>query len=166
MKDADFLALAQALIEACAIRGVSLATAESCTGGLVGASLTAVPGASRVYLGGVVSYANAVKQGVLGVPEAVLAQEGAVSAPCARAMALGAQRALGARLALATTGIAGPGSDGTDKPVGLVYAAAALDGAAVVEKHLFAGDRESVRAQTVRAVLDLALRCLEQKVSN
>ena len=157
-------ALAGRLIEACRRGGVRLATAESCTGGLIGATVTAVPGASAVYEGGIVSYQNRVKAALLGVAPGTLARVGAVSAACAREMALGARRALGADLAVAVTGIAGPGGATPGKPVGLVYVAVAWrEGRVVATENLFAGDREAVRAQTVRRALDLALECLEGK---
>lgn len=157
-------ALAGRLIEACRLAGARLATAESCTGGLIGAALTATPGASAVYEGGVVCYQNRVKAALLGVSQGTLARVGAVSAECAREMALGARRALGADLAVAVTGIAGPGGATPGKPVGLVYVAAAWgDGRVTATENHFAGDRDAVRAQTVRRALDLALECLERK---
>ena len=110
-----------AVLELCRERGLTLATAESCTGGLVAARLTSVPGSSDVFLGGVVSYANEVKTAALGVPEDVLAAHGAVSAETAAAMAEGARRRLDADVAVAVTGIAGPGGGSDEKPVGLVY---------------------------------------------
>lgn len=137
-------------------RGMTLATAESCTGGGIGHVLTAIPGSSAVYLGGVISYANSVKEQVLGVPQEVLATVGAVSEETARAMAEGICRLLGADLGIAVTGIAGPAADGTDKPVGLVYiAVSTADSTRVTENH-FSGDREAVRNQTIQAALDLA----------
>ena len=136
--------------------GMTLATAESCTGGGIGHVLTAIPGSSAVYLGGVISYANSVKEQVLGVPQEVLATVGAVSEETARAMAEGICRLLGADLGIAVTGIAGPAADGTDKPVGLVYiAVSTADSTRVTENH-FSGDREAVRNQTIQAALDLA----------
>ena len=104
-------------------RGLSLATAESCTGGLVGGALTAVPGSSDTYRGGIISYTNEVKHRLLGVPEELLSQYGAVSAPVAEAMARGAASALGADVAVSTTGLAGPGGDEFGNPVGTVYLA-------------------------------------------
>jgi nicotinamide-nucleotide amidase len=106
-------------------RGQTLAVAESCTGGGLGAALAAVPGASDVFLGGVIAYANAVKQQVLGVPVALLREHGAVSDPVARAMAEGVQRLTGSTWALAVSGIAGPGGGSPGKPVGLVHLALA-----------------------------------------
>jgi nicotinamide-nucleotide amidase len=117
--------LASVVLELLRRRGQTLAVAESCTGGGIGAALAAVPGASEVFLGGVIAYANAVKQGLLGVPAELLTAHGAVSDPVARAMAEGARRATGAHWAMAVTGIAGPGGGSADKPVGLVHIAVA-----------------------------------------
>jgi len=122
---ADDDSLAVVVLEALRRRGQTLAVAESCTGGGLGAALAAVPGASEVFLGGVIAYANAVKQGLLGVSPELLNAHGAVSDPVARAMAEGARRATGAIWALAITGIAGPGGGSTEKPVGLVHIAVA-----------------------------------------
>lgn len=117
--------LASVVLELLRQRGQTLAVAESCTGGGLGAALAAVPGASDVFLGGVIAYANAVKEGLLGVPAELLALHGAVSDPVARAMAEGARRATGATWAIAVTGIAGPGGGSAEKPVGLVHLAIA-----------------------------------------
>jgi nicotinamide-nucleotide amidase len=117
--------LASVVLEQLRRRGETLAVAESCTGGGLGAALAAVPGASEVFLGGVIAYANAVKQGLLGVPAALLGSHGAVSDPVAMAMAEGARRATGATWAIAVTGIAGPGGGSAEKPVGLVHLAIA-----------------------------------------
>lgn len=152
--------------------GVTFGTAESCTGGLLGGAITAIPGASAVYYGGVVSYANEIKTRLLGVPAALLENRGAVSAEVAKAMAEGAKEALGVDFALAVTGLAGPGGateghiapDGLPvppKPVGLVYLALACPrGAVLVEEHRFTGDREAVREQTVLAALALFCRAV------
>ena len=118
---ADDASLAAAVLEQLRQRGQTLAVAESCTGGGLGAALAAVPGASEVFLGGVIAYANSVKQGLLGVPAALLEAHGAVSDPVAQAMAEGARRATGADWALAITGVAGPGGGSDEKPVGLVH---------------------------------------------
>lgn len=135
-------------------RGLTVATAESCTGGLVAAALTQQPGSSEFYLGGVVSYANAVKESMLGVGRQSLEQQGAVSPEVAKEMAAGARARLGADLALATTGIAGP-DGGTDaKPVGLVYIGLATAQGAEAKKFQFYGGRDSVRALTVQAALN------------
>lgn len=132
------------LYKAC---GRTCATAESCTGGMIGSMITAVPGSSEVYLGGVVSYANSVKENVLGVAGETLAGEGAVSSKCATEMALGALRLTGADVAVSVTGIAGPGGGSDDKPVGLVWFAVATKSGVRAEKALFAGGRDEVRSQ-------------------
>ena len=141
-------------------RGWSLATAESCTGGLIGHLITEIAGSSAYYSGGVVAYSNAVKAQLLGVPEATLAAHGAVSEPTARAMALGVGALLGADVGVATTGIAGPGGGTADKPVGLVYIAVAAAGAVRVERLVFGGDRHAVKRQTAAAALELLLNVL------
>lgn len=142
--------------------GVHLATAESCTGGLIGDRLTNVPGASKVYLGGVVAYSNDVKRRVLGVPDTVLDRHGAVSEETARAMALGAARVFGADAAVGVTGIAGPGGGTPGKPVGLVCIAACGGGRVVVARFQFDGDRASVKAQSARAALAMLLEVLPE----
>jgi nicotinamide-nucleotide amidase len=151
--------VAELVVERCRALGFTLATAESCTGGLVGARLTDVAGASDVYLGGVVAYANAVKEERLGVPAAVLERHGAVSAETAEAMADGARAALGADAAVAVTGIAGPDGGTPGKPVGLVYVGVVTPAARSTESFVFSGDREAVRTRAT--VLSLhALRRL------
>ena len=140
-------------------KGWMLATAESCTGGLIGGMLTSVPGSSAWYLGGVVAYANEVKTALLGVPEEVLARYGAVSPQTARAMAQGVLERTGADVAVAVTGIAGPGGGTKRKPVGLVYIGVARKGRrAVARKFLSqAGTREGVRKETVREAVGAVL---------
>ena len=135
-----------ALLEA---RGMTCATAESCTGGGIGSAITAIPGSSAVYLGGVVSYANEVKSGVLGVKEETLARVGAVSPETAAEMAEGARRLTGADIAVSVTGIAGPGGGTPEKPVGLVWFGLASADGVRTEKAIFGGDRGRVREQTV-----------------
>ena len=145
------------LVEACVARGVTLATAESCTGGLAAARITAVSGSSAVFLGGIVSYANTAKRALLGVPQPVLEQDGAVSEACAAAMAEGARQRLKADLAVAVTGIAGPTGGTPEKPVGLVcFGLAAADGVRT-EHRIFTGDREAVRLQATEHALALLL---------
>jgi PncC family amidohydrolase len=139
-------------------RGARLAVAESCTGGLLGGRITAVPGSSRYFLGGVVAYHNRVKAALLGVPPGMLRRHGAVSAPVAAAMAAGARRAFGADVAVAVTGIAGPGGGGPGKPAGLVFVAVCGFGGVRWRRARFAGDRDAVRAQAV----DLALILLSE----
>lgn len=141
-------------------RALTLATAESCTGGLIGARLTAVPGSSRYYRGGVVAYANEAKRDLLGVPEALLREHGAVSGPVACAMAEGARARLGADLALATTGISGPDGGTPEKPVGLVWIAFASKDGVEAEQMVFPFDRERHRAITAQTALDWVRRAL------
>ena len=145
---------------------ITLGTAESCTGGNIAARITRIAGSSAYFNGGIVSYANAVKHQVLGVSEEVLANPGAVSEPCARMMAEGAQRVLGTTLAVSTTGIAGPGGATPFKPVGLVYIARAGFGETVVEEHHFAGDRAAVIAQATDRALDLLVEAAAAMVAN
>ena len=135
-------------------RGLTVATAESCTGGLVGAALTQEPGSSDFYLGGVVSYDNAVKEKMLGVGQQSLEEKGAVSPEVAKEMAAGARARLGTDLALATTGIAGPDGGSDAKPVGLVYIGLATPQGVEAKKFQFYGGRDSVRALTVQAALN------------
>ena len=128
-------------------RGATLATAESLTGGRLAARITAVPGASRAYVGGVVAYATEVKQDLLGVPDPVLARHGVVSAECARAMAEGARRLLGASHALATTGVAGPDLQ-EGKPAGTVFVGVAGPAGTSVVALELRGDREGIQERT------------------
>jgi nicotinamide-nucleotide amidase len=155
----DERGVAELVLERCRDLGLTLATAESCTGGLVGARLTDVAGASDVYLGGVVAYGNEVKAGALGVPADVLARHGAVSAHAARTMAEGVRTALDADVALAVTGIAGPGGGTPDKPVGLVFLHAASLRRELARELRLPGDRAEVRARATVAGLHL-LRAL------
>jgi nicotinamide-nucleotide amidase len=143
--------------------GLSLAVAESCTGGLVAARLTAIPGASDVFRGGVVAYDNDVKLGQLAVPEDVLERHGAVSAEAAKAMADGVCDALGADLGVAVTGIAGPGGGTTDKPVGLVFLHAVGPGGEESQRLLLPGDRDAIRRRATSAALHLLRRLLAQR---
>lgn len=119
--DSETTDRAIAVLEACRARGATVATVESCTGGLIAGALTAIPGSSDVVLGGLVTYSNAAKIALAGVPEALLATHGAVSEPVARAMAEGGRGALAATLAVSVTGVAGPGGGSAAKPVGLVH---------------------------------------------
>lgn len=143
--------LASVVLEQLRQRGETLAVAESCTGGGLGAALAAVPGASDVFLGGVIAYANAVKQELLGVPAALLASHGAVSDPVALAMAEGARRATGASWAIAVTGIAGPGGGTVEKPVGLVHIAVAGPDGSSSEAVRFGSSRRRTWIQTLTA---------------
>ena len=135
------------------LQGKTLATAESLTGGGIGAALTAVPGASAVYLGGVISYTNEMKRDVLAVPAQLLEQFGAVSAPVAEAMAKGVRALMGADIAISVTGLAGPGGDEFGHPIGTVFIGYADAAAASVRHFCFCGDREAVRRQTMEAAL-------------
>ncbi len=155
--------LAERLLAVCRKQGFHLAVAESCTGGLIGAELTAVAGASDVFNGGVMAYQNAIKHAVLAVPETVLRRPGAVSEPCAEAMALGVARLMQAEVALSATGIAGPGGGSSEKPVGTVCIGCTVCGEAHVRTFRFRGSRCAVRAQTVREALILALTCLQKE---
>jgi nicotinamide-nucleotide amidase len=150
------------VLDACRVRGLTLATAESCTGGLVAQRLTSVPGSSDVFLGAVVAYADEVKARELGVQPETLARHGAVSAETAAAMAAGVRERLGADVAVAVTGIAGPGGGTEEKPVGLVYLhAEGPDGGRGVEFQ-FAGDRGSIRRRAAVTALHLVRRLLAQ----
>ncbi len=143
--------------------GKTLATAESCTGGLIGKLMTDVPGSSAVYPGGVISYCNRVKHQLLGVSQALLDREGAVCAEVALQMAKGVQSVLGADYGVSTTGVAGPGSDSCGNPPGLVYVAAAGKGSAeVIELHL-SGSRDTVRQEAAVAAFSLLLRLLDEE---
>ncbi|HEY4412251.1 MAG TPA: CinA family nicotinamide mononucleotide deamidase-related protein [Gaiellaceae bacterium] len=144
----------------CRAQGLTLATAESETGGLVSQRLTSVPGASDVFVGGVVAYANEVKEAALGVPAELLAAHGAVSAEVANAMARGARERLGADVAVAVTGIAGPGGGTEEKPVGLVYLHAEGPDGGVARELTFPGDRASIRARSAVMALHLVRRLL------
>ncbi|HEU5362239.1 MAG TPA: CinA family nicotinamide mononucleotide deamidase-related protein [Gaiellaceae bacterium] len=136
-------------------RGLTIGTAESCTGGLVAARLTDVPGSSDVFRGAVVAYGNEVKEARLGVPADVLARFGAVSAETAAAMAAGARDALGVDVAVAVTGVAGPGGGSAEKPVGLVFLHAVGPGGELARRLDFPGDRETIRLRSAVAALHL-----------
>ena len=154
--------LAATVIDLLKTRGKTLAVAESCTGGMVGARLTAVPGASAVFVGGVLGYDDTVKREQLGVPSEVLEQHGAVSEEAARAMAAGAARVFKTTCAMAVTGIAGPGGGTPEKPVGTVWLAVLMDGNTTAVKRTFPGSREEIRGRSAQAVLDLLRRRLLQ----
>jgi nicotinamide-nucleotide amidase len=153
--------LARRLLAACEARGLRLATAESCTGGLVVACLTEVPGSSNVVERGYVTYDNRAKEELLGIQPELLAEFGAVSQEVAEAMAEGARARADVSLAIAVTGIAGPGGGTAVKPVGLVHIAVGSTTApSLHERHVFEGDRATVRRASVDAALALALRSL------
>jgi len=160
----DGSTLAETVIALARESRCSIAVAESCTGGLLGGALTAVPGASDVFRGGIVSYADDVKAGVLGVPRETLQTHGAVSAETATAMAEGARVSLGADVAVAVTGIAGPDGGSASKPVGTVwFAVADAEGSSATLRHLF-GDRDGVRTRAVVTALDLLRRGIGGRV--
>jgi nicotinamide-nucleotide amidase len=148
--------MAAAVLDRCRSRGWRLATAESCTGGLVAAALTAIGGSSNVVERGFVTYSNEAKTELLGVPPETIAAHGAVSAETAAAMAEGAVARAPADLAVSVTGVAGPGGGSAEKPVGLVVLGLARRGQATrTERHLFSGDRAAVRGAALRAALAL-----------
>jgi PncC family amidohydrolase len=149
--------LAERLQERCLGRGVTVALAESCTGGLVADAITDVAGSSGYFLGGVVSYSNDAKERLLAVPAAALEAHGAVSAQVARAMAEGARERFGSALAGAVTGIAGPDGGTDEKPVGLTYVAVADADGVDVRRHLWSGDRAANKVSSAEAVLELLL---------
>jgi nicotinamide-nucleotide amidase len=151
----DERTLAEIVLDAVRERGWTAATAESCTGGMVAAKLTDVAGSSDVFLGGVVSYSNELKQALLGVPEAVLAEHGAVSAETAAAMAEGARERLGADIAVSVTGVAGPGGGTPEKPVGLVYVHVASPEGGEGRRMEVPGERAIVRGRATVAALQL-----------
>jgi len=152
--------LAPYLVKQLKARQLSLGAAESCTGGLIAASIVDVPGASEVFVGGVVAYDNAVKRALLGVPEKTLEDFGAVSSETAEAMARGAAEKLHASCSVATTGIAGPGGGTPDKPVGLVYVAATVGGRCEVREYRFRGERDAIRMRATAKALLLLIKML------
>jgi nicotinamide-nucleotide amidase len=151
------------VLELCRTRGWSLGTAESCTGGLVAARLTSVPGSSDVFQGAVVAYANEVKEAELGVPPGTLAEHGAVSAETAAAMAAGVRKRLGVEVGVSVTGIAGPDGGTTEKPVGLVHLHAETPEESRGVEFSFPSDRETVRARATVAALHLTRRLLSRE---
>lgn len=154
LSDDDLTSLAHELGRALRARVLALAAAESCTGGWIGRVVTAVPGSSAWFERGFITYSNAAKSEMLGVPESLLAAHGAVSEPVVRAMAEGALRASRAQVSVAVTGIAGPDGGSPDKPVGTVWFGwARAGGATRAERHQLAGDREAVRRQSVAVAL-------------
>ena len=159
----DERSVAEIVLDLCRGRGLTLATAESCTGGMMAARLTAIAGASDVFLGSVVAYSNDVKESSLDVPTSLLAEHGAVSAEAAAAMAEGVRTRLAADIGVAVTGVAGPGGGTPEKPVGLVFAhAAGPDGERAVRTEL-PGDRDMIRGRATAAALHLVRRFLESR---
>ena len=155
MADPGLRPLAERLQEICLAAGLTVATAESCTGGRIADALTDVAGSSGYLRGGVVAYADAIKRELLGVPALVIEQHGAVSAQAARAMAAGARARLGVDLAVAVTGIAGPTGATPGKPIGLAYVAVADPAGIEIRRFTWSGDRESNKAASARAALEL-----------
>ena len=155
--DDTLVQLASELQRACLDRGLTLSTAESCTGGLVAHLITEVPGSSRYFRGGVVSYSNEAKLELLDVPPDVLEAHGAVSAQVARAMADGAARRFGSDLAIAVTGIAGPDGGTPAKPVGLTYVAVRSRAGTEVRRYQWAGDRSGNKRESAEAALRVVL---------
>ena len=144
--------------EALIARGLTVSSAESCTGGMVASALTQVPGISAVFFEGYVTYANEAKEKNLGVSHETLERFGAVSHECAKEMAEGVRARSGADLGVATTGIAGPGGGTKEKPVGTVFIAVATEETTAVERLSLSGDREKIRKETVQKLLELVAR--------
>ncbi|MEX2466926.1 MAG: competence/damage-inducible protein A [Gemmatimonadota bacterium] len=153
--EADSGDLAEAVIDALRSRGATLGVGESCTGGLLGYRITRIAGVSDVLLGGVVAYANAAKQDLLGVPEEEIERHGAVSEEVARRLAEGARRVFGADVGIGITGIAGPGGGSAEKPVGTVWTAVAFEDDLVTSHSLFSGDREGIQVRAAQHALRL-----------
>jgi nicotinamide-nucleotide amidase len=155
------VALAERLQGLCLGRGLTVATAESCTGGLVAATITEVPGSSGYFAGAVVSYSDTAKAALLGVPEAALAAHGAVSAQVAVAMASGARARFGTTLAVSITGVAGPDGGSAEKPVGLTYVGLAGPAGVEVRRLQLAGDRAGIRDAAAHAALEWLIDAAE-----
>jgi nicotinamide-nucleotide amidase len=153
--------LAALMLAECAARGLTLAVAESCTGGMLGMRLTAVPGSSRVVQGGTIAYANAVKVRELDVSQSDLDAHGAVSEPVARAMAAGARRRFGTNIGIGITGVAGPDGGTPDKPVGTVWVAVDCDGEVHAVRAVLPGDRSEIRYRAAQLALDRLRRTFE-----
>lgn len=154
--------LASEVVSALLARGLTLSTAESCTGGRIGAAVTGIPGSSQVYLGGIISYTNGVKEKLLGVPGALLAEIGAVSGPVAEQMAKGARAATNSGLAVSATGLAGPGGDDYGNPVGTVFLGYADKKTVFSREFHFQGDRETVQNAAAQAALELLLEMVNK----
>lgn len=142
-------------------RGLTVTTAESCTGGMLAGRIVDTPGSSSIFCEAFVTYSNEAKHKRLGVSEETLREEGAVSAACAAEMARGARAQAGSDIALATTGIAGPDGGSEEKPVGLVYIGLATAGETRTERYVFQGGRQQVREQTVKAAMQLLAQEIE-----
>jgi PncC family amidohydrolase len=155
--------LAQKLGRLLVENNLTLAVAESCTGGLLGGALTAVAGSSAYFKGGVIAYGNDAKRRILGVPKDILDKKGAVSAETVKAMAIGACRQFSAECAISISGIAGPGGGTIGKPVGCVFVGISAGGSVKSYKYLFRGNRQSIRQQAVREALGILVEELETK---
>ena len=145
-----------------ALDGYTFASAESCTGGMLGSAITDIPGSSKVYKGGVISYTNEVKENVLGVSNNLLSRFGAVSAEAAEAMVVGVQKLLHSDFAVSTTGLAGPGGDDFGNPVGTVFIGVATPNTVCVQRFVFDGDRVSVRKQATQTALRLVIDAIKE----
>jgi PncC family amidohydrolase len=163
-EDEGLVALARRLQSTALQAGIAIAVAESCTGGMVASAITAVPGSSGYFLGGIVSYADEAKRDLLGVDAAALAAHGAVSAQVARAMAEGARARFGASVAASVTGIAGPDGGSAEKPVGLTYVGVADANGVDVRRIVWTGDRASNRRESAVAVLEALLNRIGGRV--
>jgi nicotinamide-nucleotide amidase len=152
--------MAEVVLDACRTRRLTIAVAESCTGGLLGARLTAIPGSSDVFLGGVIAYSNDVKVRLLGVRPETLREHGAVSEPVVRQMAAGARERTGASIGMAITGVAGPGGGTAEKPVGTVCLATDVDGNVETRRVSLLGDRDEIRRRATQGVLEMTRRAL------
>jgi nicotinamide-nucleotide amidase len=152
--------MASVVLELCRRAGHTLVVAESCTGGMIGSRLTAIPGSSDVFLGGTIAYANSVKTADVGVPAEMLAAHGAVSEPVARQMASGVRERLGAGIAIAVTGVAGPGGGTEEKPVGTTWIAIDVAGEVRAQRSVFIGDRAEIRFRASQLALELVRRAL------
>jgi PncC family amidohydrolase len=161
MADQPLGVLVERIQEICLERGIWVATAESCTGGLIAHLLTDVPGSSGYFRGGVVSYADDAKRVLLDVEEELLAAHGSVSAQVARAMAVGMRERLGVDVAVSVTGVAGPGGGSTAKPVGLTYVAVADAAGVDVRRFVWSGDRAANKQASARAAIELLLARVE-----
>jgi len=152
----------ESVLACCLERDWTLAVAESCTGGLLGGSLTAIPGSSASFIGGVIAYSNAVKTGLLGVPREIIRSKGAVSEEAALGMAWGVARVTGADCGISITGIAGPDGGTPEKPVGTVWFAVIWPSGEISRLYRFPGQRAKVREQAVQAALDLFLEAVNK----
>jgi PncC family amidohydrolase len=145
--------LAKNLGRFCVERKLTLSVAESCTGGMIGAAITAIPGSSAYFYGGIISYSNKVKRSVLGVPQKIIDKKGAVSAETVKAMVIGVQRLCRTDCGIAVSGVAGPDGGTKKKPVGLVYVGIGLGKKVKAFKYYFKGNRQEIRKQTTHAAL-------------